>query len=120
MTAVMGMMPAFVIVVVGAAVGFVDKPAVEVGGGQFFDGRSDLAGADGDALLREKIQRPPADAAGNHHAGALLAQPARKKSGRVLRRSHRAQVENLVLSGVRLNERELPASAEMFVQPAIG
>ena len=96
------------------------QPAIQKGGGQFFHRRSRRSGADGDAVLCKNGQRPPPDAAGDHDLRALLAQPARKKSGRVRRRNHRALVENRSPSGIHLNEGKFPAAAEMFMKPAVG
>ena len=78
--------PARVVMVMRAALGFVDQLAVEPGVGQFFDGGPGLSGANGDALLRKEGQRAPPDAAGDHDVRTLLAQPAREKARRVRRR----------------------------------
>ena len=86
------LMPALVVRVMGAAFGHVEQLAVEKGMGQFFDGGPGLSGADGDALLRQEVQRTPADAADNHDLRALLAEPAREQPGRVRRGGH-GQIE---------------------------
>ncbi len=112
------LMPARVILVMGAALGFVDPLAVEPGVDQFFDSCPGLSGANGDALLRKEGQRAPPDAAGDHDVGTLLVQPPREKARRVRRRHHGPGVEDFALLGVRLHQRELPAAAKVSVEAA--
>ena len=114
------MMSPRIVVVMGAAFGRIDQLAVEPGVGQFFDGGPGGSGADGDALLREKIQRAPPNAAGDHDICALLTQPAREKARRVGWRYQGPDVEDSALLGVHLDQREFPAAAKMFVQAAFG
>ena len=116
--AVVMMVPAPLIMVMGAAFGFVHQLAVEIRGGERIHCGARFTRPNLDALLRKQIQGAPPDAARMMTLRALLAQPARKKSRRVRRRGHRPDADNFSLLGVRLHERELSAAAKVSVKPA--
>ena len=118
--AVVMMMSAPVIMVMGAALGFVHQPAIEIRGGKRLDRGTRFTRPNLDAFLGEDGQRTLANAAHNDDARALLAQPAREKAGLVRRRGHRPDADNFPLLGVRLHERELSAAAKVSVKPAFG
>ena len=65
--AVVMMVPAPLIMVMGAALGFVHQPAIEIRGGQRFHRGVRFTRPDLDAFLGKDCQRAPADAA--HYDG---------------------------------------------------
>lgn len=109
-----------VIVVMGAAFGFIEQLAIQIGVGQFFDGGPDLAGANNNALLGKEGQRTPPYAAGNHDVRSLFMQPAGKKPRRVWRSGYGLDPENFALSRIGLHQRKFSAAAKMFMQAAFG
>jgi hypothetical protein len=118
--AVVMMMPAPVVMVMSAALGFVHQSAVKICGGKRLHRGICFARPDLDAFLGEDGQRPPANAANNDDLRALLAQPARKEAGGVWRRLHRPDADDFPLLWVCLYQRELSAAAKVSVKPAFG
>jgi hypothetical protein len=94
--------------------------AVKIRSHHRFHRRAGFAGADCDALLREKGDGTLANAAHDDHARALLADPAWEKPRHVFRRRHRPGVENFLLFWIRLHKRKLSAAAKVSVKPAFG
>ena len=118
--AVVMMVPAPVIMMMGAPLGFVHQSAVKICGGKRLHRGVCFARPDLDTFLGKDGQRPPANAAHNDDLRALLAQPAREKSRGVRRRRDRPDADNFPLLRVRLYKRELSATAKMSVKPAFG
>ena len=116
--AVVMMVPAPVIMVMGATLGFVHQPAVEIRGGKCLNRGVWLTRPDLDAFLGKDGQRASADAAHDDDFRSLLAQPAREQAGLVRWRGHCLDADNFPLLGVRLHEREFLAAAKMSVKPA--
>jgi len=113
--AVVVMVTAPVIMVMGAALGFVHQPAIEIPGGKRLHRGSRFASTNRDALLRKQRDGSLSNAAHDDDVCALLAQPAREKSRRVRRRCHRLDADDLPLFGVSLHEREFAAAAKVSV-----
>jgi hypothetical protein len=118
--AVVMMVPAPVIMVMGAALGFVPQLAVKICCDHRFHRCAGFAGADGNALLRKKGDGTLANTAHDNHACPLLANPRREKPRCMWWRYHRPGVKDFLLFGVRLHKRELPAAAKVSVKPAFG
>lgn len=118
--AVVMMVPAPVIMVMGAALGFVYQPAVEIRGGKRLHRGVRFTPPDLDAFLGKDGQRAPANAAHDDNFRPLLAQPAREKAGLMRWCGHRPDADNFPLLGVRLHERELSAASKVSVKPAFG
>jgi len=120
MMAVITMLLIVKMAVVLAAFRSCGQPAIQIISRQLFYRGVRQSGTDFDALPLEQSKGAPPDTAGDDDVGALLTQPAREKARRMRRRHCRSDADNLLLLGVRFLQRELPATAEMSVQPAFG
>ncbi len=117
----MGMVMLVVVVVTMMRAGFrgAFQLAAQKGGGNNFHARSWLAGADGDVVAGEEINRPLTDATGDDCVHAELPQPARKQSGLVRWRGHDGGGKNGLIREINVYQRELPAAAEVVVESSI-
>lgn len=106
-------MSVFVVIVVRAAFRRLDQPSLQVGSHQNFHRRVRLPGQHLDTVLGENGQRPLANAADDDHLNVLFAQPARECAGLVVGRRQSLRSENGLGVLVHLDQRKVPAAAEM-------
>ncbi len=69
-----------------------------------------------DAVAREILQRPVADATSDDHFDPVLPEPAREQAGLVVRCGVDFGSQRRLQAGVDLDDRELTAAAEVSVQ----
>jgi hypothetical protein len=102
-----------VVIVVRAAFRRLDQPSLQVGGRQDFYRRVRLPGQHLDTVLGKNGQRAMANAAGDDHLNVLFAQPSRECTGLVLGRRQSLRSENGLGVLVHVDQRKVPAAAEM-------
>jgi hypothetical protein len=93
---------------------------VEIRRYELFHGCVGNPGAHRDAMLRKVGERALANAAGDDHRDALIAQPTGEGAGLVFRRRHHLGASRYLLPGIHLDQREFSATTEVTVQPTVG
>lgn len=113
---VMLMIVVVVMAVMRAGFGGALQLPAQKGGGDDFNARARFAGAHGDVMAGEKLDRPFPDAAGDHGVHPELAQPAREQSRLMRRRGDDGGGMDGLFGQVQIYQREVPAAAEVIVQ----
>jgi hypothetical protein len=105
--------------VVVAAVGRGVQLIPEVVSHHCFDGCARRSRPNRNAVVREIGQCPMADASGDDHPDASLAQPSWERARLVFRRRGKLRAQHRFLSGIHFDERKLAAAAEVAVQASV-
>jgi hypothetical protein len=119
---VMMVMAVFVVemmAVVFAAFGRHGQLAVQKRAHQVLHTRVWQTGPHLDAVLGENVERPSANATDDDNTDALLAEPARERTGLVFGRRHHLSVQRHFLFWVHLDQRKLAAAAEVSVEATV-
>lgn len=93
--------------------------AGQVPGDQRLHRNARLASSHFDALLGEKIKRPPADAADDDRADPLLMEPARKQAGLMFGGRDYLRAKGGFGVGIHFDHRKFAAAAEVVMEAAV-
>lgn len=94
--------------------------AAQKRGGNDFNARARLAGAHGDVVPCEQINRPLTDAAGDDGVHAELPQPARKQSRLMRWGGNNGGGKDGLVRQIYVHQGKLPAAAEVVVKSSVG